>query len=139
MKSFKDVNGKDWIISINVGSIKRVRDLLGINLLDCIKSNLIDDLKSDPITLVDVLYCLVKEQADKAGISDINFGEAMAGDALEQATDAFLEELINFFPSQKRGLLAKAMDKVREAEKVAMERAEKQLEELDVNNLTSGN
>lgn len=139
MKSFKDVNGKDWIISISVGSIKRVRDLLGINLLDCIKSNLIDDLKSDPITLVDVLFCLCKEQADKAGISDINFGEAMAGDALEQATDAFLEELINFFPSQKRELLAKAMEKVREAEKVAMARAEKQLEELDVSNLTSGN
>jgi hypothetical protein len=33
MKTFVDNMGKTWTVTVNVGTIKRVKDLLGINLV----------------------------------------------------------------------------------------------------------
>ena len=34
MKTFKDCAGREWDLSITIGSIQRVRDLAGVNLDD---------------------------------------------------------------------------------------------------------
>jgi len=58
-------------------------------------------LIADPVLLVDVLYVVCKEQADDANVTDEQFGRSMAGDAVDAATRAFLEELADFTPSPR--------------------------------------
>ena len=112
MKTFKDNADRTWTVTVNVDSIKRVRSLLHIDLMEAVEGKLIERLIGDPVLLCDVIYCVCKEDADAKGITDEEFGRAMAGDAIELATTALLEELVDFFPQGKRQLLRKALAKL---------------------------
>lgn len=101
MKTFTDNAGRTWTIAINVDAIKRVRGLVDVNLLDILDGKLIERLYRDPVLLCDAVYAVCKPEADARGVSDEDFGRAMAGDAIEQATKALLEELVNFSPSPR--------------------------------------
>lgn len=132
MKTFTDCMGRTWTVTINVGTIKRVKTMLGINLLEAITDDLAEKLKNDVCLLVDVLYVICKNEADVKNITDENFGEAMAGDVLENATNAFLDELIDFFPAEKKMILRKAINKVNQAEKKALEMGNKYIENMEI-------
>mgnify|MGYP001330450161 FL=1 len=118
MKVFKDNQNRPWTIVVNVATVKRVRSLLDVNLLDVVKLDkkdkpnidLLERLASDPVLLCDVIYCICKPDADLQNISDEDFGAAMGGDAIEHATTALLEELVDFFPEAKRLVLRKLMN-----------------------------
>ncbi len=112
MKTFKDNADRTWTVTINVDAIKRVRSLLDIDLMQAVEGKLIERLIGDPVLLCDIIYCVCKEDADAKGITDEEFGRAMAGDAIELATTAMLEELVDFFPQGKRQLLTKALAKL---------------------------
>lgn len=122
MASFMDKNGRTWVVEINVATIKRVRSLAGVDLLDITGGTVVQRLLFDPILLCDALFAVCKPQADAESVSDEAFGEAMAGDAIENATAALLEELVSFSPSPKdrenlRAVLTKTramMDRARE-------------------------
>jgi len=106
MRTFKDNAGRTWTVTLNVWAVKKVRDLLGVDLLDLggdakDDNGLLYRLIADPVLLVDVLYVVCKEQADGANVTDEQFGRAMAGDAIDGATKAFLEELADFTPSPR--------------------------------------
>ena len=101
MKTFTDNAGRSWTIAINVDAVKRVRGLLDVNLLEIVDGTLIEKLIRDPVLLCDVIYAVCKPEADAKGISDEDFGRAMAGDAIEHATKALLEELVGFSPSPR--------------------------------------
>ena len=112
MKTFKDNADRTWTVTVNVDAIKRVRSLLSIDLMEAVEGKLIERLIGDPVLLCDVIYSVCKEDADAKGITDEEFGRAMAGDAIELATTALLEELVDFFPQGKRQLLRKALAKL---------------------------
>ena len=112
MKTFKDNADRTWTVTVNVDAIKRVRSLLSIDLMEAVEGKLIERLIGDPVLLCDVIYCVCKEDADAKGITDEEFGRSMAGDAIELATTALLEELVDFFPQGKRQLLRKALAKL---------------------------
>ncbi len=99
MKTFKDNAGRTWTITVNVDAVKRVRDLLGEDLLDV--KQVLQRLMIDPILLCDVIYCVCKPQADAENISDVDFAQAMAGDSIAQAKTALVEELVNFSPDPR--------------------------------------
>ena len=101
MKTFNDNAGRTWTVAINVDAIKRVKGLLGVNLLEIVEGTLIEKLLRDPVLLCDVIYAVCKPQADEQSITDEDFGRAMAGDAIEHATRALLEELVDFSPSPR--------------------------------------
>jgi len=101
MRAFKDNAGRTWTISVNVAAIKRVISLVGVNLLDAAGGKLIKDLISNPVLLVDVLYALCQPEAERLSVTDVQFGEAMAGDAIDLATTAMLEDLADFFPQAR--------------------------------------
>lgn len=109
MKSFTDNLGRTWTLVVNVATIKRVRALCGIDLNSIVEvedgrpsARLLERLSGDPVLLVDVLYAVCKPECDQKNISDEEFGAAMAGDAVESATNALLEETVDFFPEAKR-------------------------------------
>ena len=128
MKTFKDNAGRSWTITVNVDAIKRVRSLLEVNLMEAVEGKLLEQLVSDPVLLCDIIYVLCKPEAESQQISDEDFGRSMAGDAVEHATTALLEELVEFFPLPKRRLLTKALDKLKTLEAKALEVAEKRLD-----------
>lgn len=129
MKTFTDNTGKTWSIAINVGAVKRVRASLDVNLLDAVEGKLIERLVSDPILLCDVIFVLCQQEAETRGITDEQFGQAMAGDAIDMATSALLEELVDFFPSGKRQVLTKALAKLKAFEAKVIELASKRLDD----------
>ncbi|MCK6458119.1 MAG: hypothetical protein L6Q92_16515 [Phycisphaerae bacterium] len=101
MKTFTDNAGRTWTISVSVDAIKRVRGLLDVDLLEIVEGKLIEKLIRDPVLLCDIVYAVCKPEADAKGVSDEDFGRAMAGDAIEHATKALLEELVGFSPSPR--------------------------------------
>ena len=129
MKTFTDNTGRTWSIAINVGAVKRVRASLDVNLLDAVEGKLIERLVSDPILLCDVIFILCQQEAETRGITDEQFGQAMAGDAIDAATSALLEELVDFFPTGKRQVLTKALAKLKAFEAKAIELANKRLDD----------
>ncbi len=101
MRTFTDNAGRTWTVAINVDAIKRVRGLLDVDLLEILDGKLIEKLYRDPVLLCDVVYAVCKPEADARSVSDEDFGRAMAGDAIEHATKALLEELVGFSPSPR--------------------------------------
>lgn len=101
MRSFTDNAGRTWTIAVNVNAIKRVRGLLGLDLLDLVGGGLLEKLFGDPVLLSDVVYAVCRPEADAKGVTDEDFGRAMAGDTIEHATKALLEELVDFSPSPR--------------------------------------
>ncbi len=101
MRTFTDNAGRTWTVAINVDAIKRVRDLLSVDLLEILDGKLIEKLIRDPVLLCDVVYAVCKPEADAKSVSDEEFGRAMAGDAIEHATKALLEDLVGFSPSPR--------------------------------------
>ncbi|MBM4369840.1 MAG: hypothetical protein FJ102_26760 [Deltaproteobacteria bacterium] len=126
MRTFKDNGGREWTVEINVAALKRVRGLTGTDLMQVVEGSggLIERLIKDPVLLCDVVYAVCKTEADQRSVSDEDFGRAMAGDAIEHATAALLEELVSFCPSPRdrrnlgrvltatRGVMDKARDLV---------------------------
>ena len=135
MKSFTDIKGRAWEIVVTVATVKRVRALCKVDLNSIVEldknnkpsAELLERLSSDPVLLVDVLYAICKPQADKLGITDEDFGEAMAGDAIEHATTALLEEVIDFFPEAKRMVMQKILSASRRFSDAARKKLEAEL------------
>ena len=113
-------------------TVKRVRCLLDVDLLGLVDGSLIERLISDPVLLCNIVYVMCRPAAQERGLSDDDFGKAMAGDAIEHATIALLEDLADFSPSPKqRAILHRvltttwaAMDKARDLVEARMDSGE---------------
>ena len=134
MKTFADNAGRTWTISLTIDAAKRVKSLLGVNLLelDAGEPPLLTRLGTDVILLCDVIFALVKPQADAAGVADEQFGAALGGDAILAAQTALYEELVGFFRGLGRTDLAKAVDAQRRMIDLAVRRIETRIDRLDL-------
>ena len=132
MATFTDNSGRTWTVQVNVETIRRARAMVEVDLLDTAGGEVLERLITDPVLLCDVLYALCKEQADQQGVTDEQFGRAMAGDVIDQATEALLEELSGFFPSRKRRLVRAALQKLDALEEMALQAAEAKLESGEI-------
>jgi len=133
MHAFKDNQNREWTVEINVAALKRVRGLTDVDLMQAIEGSggLIERLVRDPVLLCDVIYAVCKPQADERGVADEAFGEAMAGDAIEHATAALLEELVSFCPSPRdRANLGRVLKATRDVMDKARDLVEQRIDEL---------
>lgn len=129
-QTFRDSAGREWLVEINVWQLRRVRQSAGVELGKMPLEKLAD-LTADPEKFVDVLYALVKDQADKAGVSDSDFGRGLGGDGLESAVLAFWRAYAFFSPSQTRKLLLGLADRAEAMTREAVARGLAALETLD--------
>jgi len=104
MPSFKDRHGLSWDIELTVSAAKRVKNLCGVDLYEALDGKLIGRLASDVALVADVIYCILKPEADARSLTDEQFGESLDGQAMGEAMDAFMEALADFFarPDQRR-------------------------------------
>ena len=107
MSSFQDGNGFQWTLTLNVPVMKRVKELTGVDLGELLGTNPenLAGLLSNPITFVDVLFAMVKPQADAAQITDEQFGAALTADSFEQAAETFVDAIIDFSPRRQAAIL----------------------------------
>ena len=128
MKTFTDNSDRTWTIHVHVESMKRVRSVCNVDLLKVVEGTLLVELANDPILLCEVLYALCHEEAKAKSVSDVDFGKAMAGDAIERATEALLREIFDFFPPAKRDVLLRLEEKHKQMQQKMVEVAIKRLE-----------
>jgi len=102
MPSFTDNQGRAWRLDLNITAIKRVKSLTDVDLLGDDYADTLVELGQDIVKLVDVLYAIAKPQADALEITDESFGEGLFGDSINDATNAFITSLVEFFPSEKK-------------------------------------
>ena len=52
-----------WVVEIDTSTLRRVKAVTGVNLLECVEGDLIERLSSDVLLLVDVLYAILQPHA----------------------------------------------------------------------------
>jgi hypothetical protein len=136
-ESFKDNEGRTWELRLDFGAAKRVRALVGVNLLSPMKEvepggpPLLARLGEDDMVVVDVIYAIIKPQTDERGITDEEWAAAMGGDAMLEAHDAFYREYVNFFRSRNRPEVITAIQKHRATIDAAVSEATARMEKMD--------
>ena len=113
MSSFTDTEGRTWTVELTYGSAKRVKKLVGVDLLAIEHGDppLLTRLGTEIMLVCDVIFALIKPQADEQGVSDEEWAEAMGGDAITEAHEALYEAIVNFFRSRGRTDVGKAVAK----------------------------
>lgn len=132
--TYKNKNGREFRINLNIASAKRVRQELGIDLAKIFANEFAAfiELLSDPISVCDVCYLL----SNVDGMTDEDFGSQMDGDCIESASRALMEALIDFFPNpQMRGNLRTIIEKSDHATRLMTQSIEQKLHDLDASQL----
>jgi len=134
MRSFTDNTGRAWSLSLTIAAVKRVKGLLGVDLLDLSSGTppLISRLGTDVVLLCDVVYAILQPQADAAGVTDEQFGAALGGEAVEAAVGAFFAELADFFRQIRRTDQSAAIAKQARFVDLAVRRIETRIDRLDL-------
>jgi hypothetical protein len=68
-------------------------------------------------------------------VTDEQFGRSLGGDSLEKAAHAFVDGLLDFFPTRQRTLLQQLMQKQRELQTALAERTQAELDALTIETL----
>jgi len=96
MQTFTDIHGRKWTVSITVGTVKRVKTMLDLDILGNMEGFLAQI--QDFVKLIDVLYVVCQDEADKLGITDEQFGCSFAGPVIQEARNALMEAYAVFHP-----------------------------------------
>lgn len=99
MQTFKDSEGAVWSLSLTIGKIRQMKEILNLDLLN--HNHFLKMLESltDRLSFV---YLLCKSQADERKLNIDEFEERLYGENVSyDASDAFLKECESFF--QKLG------------------------------------
>src|SRR5688572_4788438 len=102
MHQFKDSTGRVWSIAMSMAQAKKLKEhpQLKIDVLD--GGDSLMRLATNPYDTANALYLLCEAQCLKSEVTDEQFGEALAGDVIDEATKALMNELVLFFPKRQR-------------------------------------
>ena len=127
---FVDTRGREWPLVINVLKARKIKNELGIDLL-----NFFSDEKSqnavsdDPFQLLDVFYTL--SNAEEKGVSPEDFFIEFNGDTVDAAQAALMEALVNFSPTRQAQVLRLLVDKTKEHQDKALKLMEEKIKTAD--------
>lgn len=111
VEEFVDQAKRVWTITMNLDAMKRVRDLVKVDLLSIIEGKLIDQLTADPIMLCDVLYAVCKPEADARGVSESDFKGTITGDTIDHGSWSLLDTIVDFFSAASNQVWREARPK----------------------------
>lgn len=135
MKSFTDKTGESWDLDLNIGAAMRLKSRLDIDIENAVtfdKSNnpedvsLLERIAEDSILLFNIIFILCEKQVQDRKLTQEQFAERFTGDTIEQATDALLDEIVNFSRPAKR----KVLQRLRQISKEYAKRANMQLDQV---------
>lgn len=108
--TFKDAKGRVWNCHVTWGAIRRSA------AADCdlsLVEELLGDFHRGSIKLVDALWCVIEPQAKRDNVTREDFEEQLCSDFIDEAREALLGGLRDFFPSDRANLIAAANDEVK--------------------------
>jgi len=132
VSTFKDKNDKEWTLDINIDAVERVHALTGVSLYELAndKARPLGRLIEDLPRFAHVCYVLAG--AEEQGVSKRDLATAIKGQWLEAMTDAFLDELILFFPTAK----SRALRTIVELSRSMLKKATGELETINIEQLS---
>lgn len=110
MRTFKDTAGREWQVALSIGTAKRIKDAIDLDILD--NGQAVQRIATDPYLMGNVLFLVCEPQCKALGVTDEQFGESLAGDVIDDALTAFIEELVDFFPKRQRPALTAMLAKL---------------------------
>jgi len=134
MKTFTDMAGRTWTISLNLGTAMAVKDALGIDLLqpEAGEPPLLTRLGTDELLLGEVICCLLAGQFEAHKVTAEDVRASFDGATLLAAQKAFYEELIDFFRQRGRADRARAVETQAKMIEAAVKAVETRIEGIDV-------
>jgi|688.fasta_scaffold65264_10 hypothetical protein len=139
MKEFKDDMGRTWTVHLSCASLKRVAAHAGFDIADITNGKALDLFGGNTTHLLDILWPLVKADAEKREIDIDSFGDGLRGDCMADAAAVLQEELLTFFPSQRRALMQKLLAKMEKVVAEASVELEKEIESVQLHTVRGGN
>jgi len=124
MAKFKTLDGKEWVVEVTYLTVKRVRDLCGVNVLDIcnLDKESLSGWVADDLKVLEVICAVVRPQLAAIDMSDEDFFASCDGGVLKEAVERLVDQVSDFFQEPRRGLVKKVIAKLRETEK-KMEKA----------------
>lgn len=102
MRTFKDAEGREWIVRVDAPTIQDIRSAHNIDLADIGDGETWRRLAGDLVLQVDILHVVLREQSEKRNLSARDFAAGLVGDALGAGWEALLGAISDFFPPQRR-------------------------------------
>ena len=140
MQVFKDVNGEEWTIDLNLRTARDIRRRMqarkeqfeNVDFLDY--ATLLFAL-NDYFFLADLLEVVLEPQIQDRELTPGQFGELLKGETIANARAAFVAEYVDFFPepTAKAKILAvvEKNDQARKAiDEAILTEAEKRIQEV---------
>jgi len=140
MKTFKDSTGREWVLTLTLGTALKVKSKLGIDLLqpEAGDPHLLSRLYTDELLLAEIICCLLEGQFEKHGVTEEDIFECFDGATLLASQKAFYEEMVDFFQKRGRADRAKAVSKYTNLISLAITAAEAKIDALDIEKVMSG-
>ena len=104
---FKDRTGRDWTIGFTCDSVLTLERELGMKALDF--AGVFWPAWCDLRSSVDMVWALVRDEAESRGVGMREFLDELDEDALHRAREALMEEYIRFFRSPTRRDLMRSL------------------------------
>jgi len=128
-QTFTDNQGNEWTLELTLGRARAIRGKLNLDLFNETDWQTLMSSLLDRLTYV---FYMVADQASERGVSIDDFDRALIGSGIpDNASDAFLDELIFFYKELGQTKLAKVSKAFRDG--TAQERTK--FEEVDFDKL----
>lgn len=109
---FTDTLNRRWTTTVNLATLRRVKDLTGVDLLSEIQLANLPAFVSDVLRVASVVYAVIKPQTDQAHLSEEQFYEALDDGKLSEAFSALMAGVAFFFPPAQRQILLRILDAI---------------------------
>jgi len=131
MATFTTLDGKQWLIEMNYLTVKRVRDLCGVNVLDIcnLDQQTLSGWVADDLKVLEVICAVVRPQLAALDMADEEFFSACDGGVLKEAVERLVDQVADFFQEPRKGLVKKVLAKLRETERKMETAAAKAIDE----------
>jgi len=98
--AFTDGLGRQWLLKVNIRTVRVVREHLGIDLETFMESGetMADLMFKNRDTFCQILWIMCERQAKDKNIEPEVFAEGLDGQAINAATSAFLQAVVDFSP-----------------------------------------
>ena len=96
-----------------------------ISVLNMHQNDCVTELLNDAGIIFACVWCCVKPQADKIGISEEEFTEGISGQTLIDGKEVWAEEMADFFPEMKT-----AISRLQKAQRKGLKKVQAKMDEL---------
>lgn len=105
MTVVQDHQGQEWVLHVNTDAIRRLKAEVGLSLQDLLGGEEFGEKLSEPDVMADVLWVLVRSQAEEKGMDRRSFEQRWTGKELQEAALGVMEAFLDFFyPDQKESV-----------------------------------